>query len=220
MFNPFTVPCRGLAVSFPFSGGGHRHAPWGLEEAGIQAPGSLPVELELLTVSVRTDKEVTLYEQTRNLKYFSFHWLFENVILKCCVDAAPAVISLYQRGSILRSINCLRRNLCPDTSVAHLDSDSWPFLGMWQFLKPPCSLTLQNNSIAMIRKLVICFFIENHSAPPDVTTYTSEHSIQVERPQGSTTSRTAPKYGNAELMETGDGRSPDNHFSFFINPHF
>ncbi|PNI17473.1 DIP2C isoform 7, partial [Pan troglodytes] len=48
--------------------------------------------------------------------------------------------------------------------------------------------------------------IENHSAPPDVTTYTSEHSIQVERPQGSTGSRTAPKYGNAELMETGDGK--------------
>uniref|UniRef100_A0A4W3GNJ4 Disco interacting C n=1 Tax=Callorhinchus milii TaxID=7868 RepID=A0A4W3GNJ4_CALMI len=46
--------------------------------------------------------------------------------------------------------------------------------------------------------------IENHSAPPDVTTYTTEHSIQVERPQGST-SRAAPKYGNAELMETGDG---------------
>ncbi|XP_041102838.1 disco-interacting protein 2 homolog C isoform X5 [Polyodon spathula] len=45
---------------------------------------------------------------------------------------------------------------------------------------------------------------ENHLAPPDVTTYTSEHSIQVERPQGST-SRTVPKYGNAELMETGDG---------------
>lgn len=49
-------------------------------------------------------------------------------------------------------------------------------------------------------------FSENHSAPPDVTTYTSEHSIQVERPQGST-SRAAPKYGNAELMETGDGMS-------------
>nr|XP_031526779.1 disco-interacting protein 2 homolog C [Vicugna pacos] len=47
--------------------------------------------------------------------------------------------------------------------------------------------------------------IENHSAPPDVTTYTSEHAVPVERPQGSTTSRTAPKYGNAELMETGDG---------------
>ncbi|XP_033848234.2 disco-interacting protein 2 homolog C-like isoform X8 [Acipenser ruthenus] len=45
---------------------------------------------------------------------------------------------------------------------------------------------------------------ENHCAPPDVTTYTSEHSIQVERPQGST-SRSVPKYGNAELMETGDG---------------
>ncbi|XP_070945981.1 disco-interacting protein 2 homolog C-like isoform X2 [Macaca nemestrina] len=46
----------------------------------------------------------------------------------------------------------------------------------------------------------------NHSAPPDVTTYTSEHSIQMERPQGSTGSRTAPKYCNAELMETGDGQ--------------
>ncbi|XP_069770807.1 disco-interacting protein 2 homolog C isoform X2 [Narcine bancroftii] len=46
--------------------------------------------------------------------------------------------------------------------------------------------------------------IENHSAPPDITTYTTEHSIQVERPQGSTP-RTVPKYGNAELMETGDG---------------
>ncbi|KAG8431450.1 hypothetical protein GDO86_018686 [Hymenochirus boettgeri] len=48
--------------------------------------------------------------------------------------------------------------------------------------------------------------IENHSAPPDVTTYTTEHSISVERPQVSTTSRAAPKYGNAELMETGDGK--------------
>ncbi|XP_070946322.1 disco-interacting protein 2 homolog C-like isoform X2 [Macaca nemestrina] len=47
--------------------------------------------------------------------------------------------------------------------------------------------------------------IENHSAPPDVTTYTSEHSIQMQRPQGSTGSRTAPEYGNAELMETSGG---------------
>ncbi|KAL7835329.1 hypothetical protein SRHO_G00276760 [Serrasalmus rhombeus] len=46
---------------------------------------------------------------------------------------------------------------------------------------------------------------ENHSAPPDVTTYTSEHPAQVERPQVSTVPRTTPKYGNAELMETGDG---------------
>ncbi|XP_023379567.1 disco-interacting protein 2 homolog C [Pteropus vampyrus] len=66
-------------------------------------------------------------------------------------------------------------------------------------------LSLQNNFAVIIRELVFCFVPENHSAPPDVTTYTSEHSIQVERPQGSTTSRTAPKYGNAELMETGDG---------------
>lgn len=73
-------------------------------------------------------------------------------------------------------------------------------------------------SVVTIRKLVICFFLENHSAPPDVTTYTSEHPIQVERPQGSTTSRTAPKYGNAELMETGDGRSPGGHCAAFVNP--
>uniref|UniRef100_W5KCT2 Disco-interacting protein 2 homolog Ca n=1 Tax=Astyanax mexicanus TaxID=7994 RepID=W5KCT2_ASTMX len=47
--------------------------------------------------------------------------------------------------------------------------------------------------------------VKNHSAPPDVTTYTSEHPVQVERPQVSTVPRTTPKYGNAELMETGDG---------------
>ncbi|KAJ8387168.1 hypothetical protein AAFF_G00159800 [Aldrovandia affinis] len=46
---------------------------------------------------------------------------------------------------------------------------------------------------------------ENHSAPPDVTTYTSEFPVQVERPQMSTVPRAAPKYGNAVLMETGDG---------------
>ncbi|KAL4631087.1 disco-interacting protein 2C-like, partial [Arapaima gigas] len=47
--------------------------------------------------------------------------------------------------------------------------------------------------------------VENHSAPPDVTTYTSEHIAQVERPQVSTVPRSTQKYGNAELMETGDG---------------
>ncbi|XP_061094234.1 disco-interacting protein 2 homolog C isoform X5 [Conger conger] len=45
---------------------------------------------------------------------------------------------------------------------------------------------------------------ENHSAPPDITTYTAEFP-QLERPQVSTVPRVAPKYGNAELMETGDG---------------
>ncbi|KAI4797181.1 hypothetical protein KUCAC02_025270, partial [Chaenocephalus aceratus] len=45
---------------------------------------------------------------------------------------------------------------------------------------------------------------ENHSAPPDVTGYTNNSSsdgIQVERAPGQ---RQTPKYGNAELMETGD----------------
>ncbi|XP_068196060.1 disco-interacting protein 2 homolog C isoform X2 [Antennarius striatus] len=52
---------------------------------------------------------------------------------------------------------------------------------------------------------------ENHSAPPDVTGYSPNAAatdrIQVERPPGAgnSTQRPTPKYGNAELMETGDG---------------
>ncbi|XP_031146873.1 disco-interacting protein 2 homolog C isoform X5 [Sander lucioperca] len=51
---------------------------------------------------------------------------------------------------------------------------------------------------------------ENHSAPPDVTGYTNNTAaddIQVERAPGAGTAaqRQTPKYGNAELMETGDG---------------
>lgn len=55
---------------------------------------------------------------------------------------------------------------------------------------------------------------ENHSAPPDVTGYTNNTAtatdgIQVERAPGAgtTAQRQTPKYGNAELMETGDGES-------------
>ncbi|XP_075338785.1 disco-interacting protein 2 homolog C isoform X3 [Odontesthes bonariensis] len=55
---------------------------------------------------------------------------------------------------------------------------------------------------------------ENHSAPPDVTGYTNNapnataaDGIQVERAPGASNAaqRQTPKYGNAELMETGDG---------------
>ncbi|XP_070774565.1 disco-interacting protein 2 homolog C isoform X1 [Enoplosus armatus] len=55
---------------------------------------------------------------------------------------------------------------------------------------------------------------ENNSAPPDVTGYTNNtgnttatDGIQVERAPGAGTAaqRQTPKYGNAELMETGDG---------------
>lgn len=54
---------------------------------------------------------------------------------------------------------------------------------------------------------------ENHSAPPDVTGYTNSTSsssdgIQADKNQGAgttTTHKQTPKYGNAELMETGDG---------------
>ena len=57
---------------------------------------------------------------------------------------------------------------------------------------------------------------ENHSAPPDVTGYTNNapnttatDGIQVERAPGASNAaqRQTPKYGNAELMETGDGES-------------
>uniref|UniRef100_A0A8C7Z092 Disco interacting C n=1 Tax=Oryzias sinensis TaxID=183150 RepID=A0A8C7Z092_9TELE len=52
-------------------------------------------------------------------------------------------------------------------------------------------------------------YISNHSAPPDVTGYTNTTTdgIQVERAPVSVTSaqRQTPKYGNAELMDTGDG---------------
>ncbi|TKS79367.1 Disco-interacting protein 2 -like protein C [Collichthys lucidus] len=59
---------------------------------------------------------------------------------------------------------------------------------------------------------------ENHSAPPDVTGYTNNTAnttvtdgIQVERAPGAgtATQRQTPKYGNAELMETGDVQQPD-----------
>ncbi|CAL9688535.1 unnamed protein product [Knipowitschia caucasica] len=51
---------------------------------------------------------------------------------------------------------------------------------------------------------------ENHSAPPDVTGYTnnstsSSDGTQADRVPCPAAHKHAPKYGNAELMETGDG---------------
>ncbi|XP_072297869.1 disco-interacting protein 2 homolog C isoform X2 [Eucyclogobius newberryi] len=53
---------------------------------------------------------------------------------------------------------------------------------------------------------------ENHSAPPDVTGYTNNSSSSSDVTQGdratcpgNTAHKHTPKYGNAELMETGDG---------------
>ncbi|KAM9460251.1 disco-interacting protein 2 homolog C-like isoform 6-T6 [Salvelinus alpinus] len=82
-------------------------------------------------------------------------------------------------------------------------------------LGPPAPVTVENGNTGpgpVVRRS--CEFGSGGSElvwqqPPlekqDVTSYTTD-SIQVERPQGSTTaSRSTPKYGNAELMETGDG---------------
>lgn len=47
---------------------------------------------------------------------------------------------------------------------------------------------------------------ENHSAPPDVTSYTSSSTTSERTPgAGTAAQKQTPKYGNAELMETGDG---------------
>ncbi|MBN3288847.1 DIP2C protein, partial [Polyodon spathula] len=89
-----------------------------------------------------------------------------------------------------------RRSLVVQTSM-----DAYTPPGEEQIPIPECTQIL---TAMLMSEFHVTLYLENHLAPPDVTTYTSEHSIQVERPQGST-SRTVPKYGNAELMETGDG---------------
>ncbi len=70
--------------------------------------------------------------------------------------------------------------------------------------------------LSLINPILFSHILENHSAPPDVTGYTNNTAnttatdgIQVERAPGAgpTTQRQTPKYGNAELMETGDGES-------------
>lgn len=51
---------------------------------------------------------------------------------------------------------------------------------------------------------------ENHSAPPDVTGYSSDsshsHTERHHMANMGTIARNTQKYGNAERMETGDGK--------------
>uniref|UniRef100_A0A3B4HBQ0 Disco-interacting protein 2 homolog C-like n=1 Tax=Pundamilia nyererei TaxID=303518 RepID=A0A3B4HBQ0_9CICH len=76
------------------------------------------------------------------------------------------------------------------------------------------SSTRSGGSGAAAGRLADVLAQHNHSAPPDVTGYTNNtanttatDAIQVERAPGAGTAaqRQTPKYGNAELMETGDG---------------
>ncbi|XP_017554704.1 disco-interacting protein 2 homolog C isoform X2 [Pygocentrus nattereri] len=47
---------------------------------------------------------------------------------------------------------------------------------------------------------------DSHPPPPDITSYTSDPpAVTVDRPQVAMPTKALPKYGNAELMETGDG---------------
>lgn len=64
----------------------------------------------------------------------------------------------------------------------------------------------------------LCFLLhlsaaENHSAPPDVTGYSSDsshsHTERHHMANMGTIARNTQKYGNAERMETGDGKSPN-----------
>lgn len=56
---------------------------------------------------------------------------------------------------------------------------------------------------------------ENHSAPPDVTGYSSDsshsHTERHHMANMGTIARNTQKYGNAERMETGDGKGHLRH---------
>lgn len=79
---------------------------------------------------------------------------------------------------------------------------SWLFIGcssVYISLRPPSICPLHSPPP------------ENHSAPPDVTGYSSDSShSHTERHHMSnmgTIARNTQKYGNAERMETGDGKT-------------
>lgn len=58
------------------------------------------------------------------------------------------------------------------------------------------------------RSVVILFslYTDSHPAPPDITSYMADPPlVTMERPQVAMPTKSVPKYGNAELMETGDG---------------
>lgn len=82
--------------------------------------------------------------------------------------------------------------------------------------------SVNNNHSVLSRIKAFAYFVlnkpsllasapENHSAPPDVTGYSSDSShSHTERHHMSnmgTIARNTQKYGNAERMETGDGKA-------------
>lgn len=62
-------------------------------------------------------------------------------------------------------------------------------------------------SFCLSLSISLCVCVENHSAPPDVTGYSSDssHSRPHSERHIGTIARNTQKYGNAERMETGDG---------------
>lgn len=54
--------------------------------------------------------------------------------------------------------------------------------------------------------IVFVLYTDSHPAPPDITSCMSDPPlVTMERPQVALPTKPMPKYGNAELMETGDG---------------
>uniref|UniRef100_A0AAQ4P5R5 Disco interacting C n=1 Tax=Gasterosteus aculeatus aculeatus TaxID=481459 RepID=A0AAQ4P5R5_GASAC len=110
-------------------------------------------------------------------------------------EAVQAALAKHKERKMAVPMPSKRRSLVVQTSM-----DAYT---------PPGTRAADGGSGAAGGRLADVLSQHNHSAPPDVTGYTNSapEGIQVERAPaaGTAAQRPTPKYGNAELMETGDG---------------
>ena len=97
--------------------------------------------------------------------------------------------------------NCPEEQLNESLDKDHSDEyEQWVNTGCLLSFRLPLSLLSIHPSAS-----------ENHSAPPDVTGYSSDsshsHTERHHMANMGTIARNTQKYGNAERMETGDGKS-------------
>uniref|UniRef100_A0A672NBI5 Disco-interacting protein 2 homolog C-like n=1 Tax=Sinocyclocheilus grahami TaxID=75366 RepID=A0A672NBI5_SINGR len=90
--------------------------------------------------------------------------------------------------------------------------DSWISRALHGSPSTSSSSSSHSNSSANAARLPVRSLHSTHfghlTAPPDITSYMPDPApISVQRPQVTMITRPLPKYGNAELMETGDGDS-------------
>uniref|UniRef100_A0A8D0ASU3 Disco interacting C n=1 Tax=Sander lucioperca TaxID=283035 RepID=A0A8D0ASU3_SANLU len=132
-------------------------------------------------------------------------------------EAVQAALAKHKERKMAVPMPSKRRSLVVQTSM---DAYTPPGTESISLLSQVCNKHSRNRICWSVGELTIPSFPprsppfshipENHSAPPDVTGYTNNTAaddIQVERAPGAGTAaqRQTPKYGNAELMETGDG---------------